>query len=142
MTAGRAAAVLLVLLAAVATVLGLRWNQQFKRVQQVELGATPFELGTLNRMTLQNTSSSRVELELRCFVGPRDGRNPSPVEKLVLLPQETREFQVYAEHANGNLPRMLPVKHCLAVWQGPFGWERTAWRVIWLYSKPPQKQVL
>jgi hypothetical protein len=37
---------------------------------------------------------------------------------------------------------MLPVKHRLAVWQGPFGWERTAWRVIWLYSKAPQKQAL
>ena len=142
MRAGRAATFLLVLMAVLAAVLGFRWNQQFKRVERVVVGATPVELGTLNRMTLTNPSSSRVEFELRCFIGPREGGAAAPAEKLVLLPQETREFQVYPEHADGNLPRILPNKNCAAVWKGPFGWERLAWRAIWQYSKPPYKQAV
>lgn len=142
MTTQRPAAVLLVLLAAVAAVLGIRWNQQFKRLAQVDVGATPVQLGTLNRMTLTNPSSSRVEFELRCYIGLHGRGAAAPVERLVLMPQERREFQVYPEHASGDLPRMLPNKNCAAVWQGPFGWEHLAWRAIWQYSKPPYKEAL
>ena len=83
-----------------------------------------------------------MEFDLRCLVGPRKGGAAAPVEQLVLMPQEAREFQVYPEHASGQLPQMLPNKNCLAVWKGPFGWERRAWRAHWQYAKPPYKQAL
>ena len=37
------------------------------------------------------------------------------------------------------MPRILPNKNCVAVWTGPFGWERRAWRAIWVYTKLPYK---
>lgn len=137
----RAATILLVLLAALAAVLGFRWNQQFKRVQQIVVGTTPIQLGTLNRMTLTNPSSSPVQLELRCNVGPREVSPAAPGVKLVLQPQETSEFQVYPEHAQGQLPAILPNKACTALWHGPLGWDRRAWQVQWEYARQPHKQL-
>lgn len=136
----RAATILLVLLAALAAVLAFRWNQQFKRVEQVGVGTTPIQLGTLSRMTLTNPSSSPVALELRCHMNTHEEGRAAPAEKLVLQAQETREFDVYPEHAAGNLPPAIANKTCTALWHGPFGWELRAWRVMWQYARPPSKQ--
>lgn len=138
----RATIALLIALAVLAAVLGFRWQQQFKRLQQVAIGTTPIQLGTISRMTLSNPSSSKVEWELRCYVNTHEQGQPAPAERLTLLPQETREFDLYPEHAADKLPVAIANKTCTALWRGPFGWERRAWRVMWQYARPPSKQLL
>jgi len=54
----------------------------------------------------------------------------------LLLPDESREFDVHPDLSPGNLPSALANKTCTALWQGPFGIERRAWRAHWQYARP------
>lgn len=119
--------------------LGLRWARQFTRVQQVQVGHTPLQLGTVNRITLTNPASSKVEFLLRCYVNTHEEGPVAPTEKIVLQPQETREFDVHPELTPAKLPVAIANKSCTAVWQGPFGLERRAWWAHWQYFRPTRK---
>lgn len=134
--------VLAALAAVVVALIGIRYNNQFKRISQVEIGSTPIQLGTINRVVFTNKTSSKIDFLLRCYVNTHEEGRIFPMEKMVLLPNESREFDVHPEFSPGNLPPMIANMTCTGIWQGPFGIERKAWRAHWQYGRPTAKVYL
>jgi hypothetical protein len=119
----------------------LHYRNDFARLQRVEIEGTPVEPGTLGKIVLRNTSSSRIEFPLRCYFKQGSDGKPLFSEVVVLRPHDSVEFDLNPEHAGRELPRMVANKACEATWRGPFGMVHSAWWVRWEFRKPPRKSL-
>jgi hypothetical protein len=126
----------------VSAALGIHYYKQFKRVQGVEVGTTSLQLGIVNRVVFTNQSSSNVEFLLRCYNNTHEEGRIFPSTKIVITAREAIEFDVYPDLQANNLPPAIANRTCTAVWQGPFGYERRAWRAHWQYFRPTAKVTL
>jgi hypothetical protein len=139
----RAPTIAIIAAVAILTVaLGVRYARQFKRVQAVEVGTTPLQLGTISRIVLTNNSTSKVEFLFRCYNNTHEEGRTFPSKTIALAPSETRDFDVYPELQPTNLPTAIGNRTCTAVWKGPFGYERRAWRAHWQYFRATAKVAL
>jgi hypothetical protein len=121
---------------------GIHYYNQFKRVQRIEVGTTNLEIGTISRITLTNQSSSKVEFVLRCYNNTHEEGRVFPTERIVITTREMLEFEVYPDLQPSRLPPAIANRTCTAFWQGPFGYERRAWRAHWQYFRQTAKVTL
>jgi hypothetical protein len=127
------------LLLLVPAILIVRYMNDFSRLKDVEVGSTPVQPGTISKLVFTNKRSSKVDFVLRCHFKVRSGGAPLFSGVVVLPPNATVEFDVNPDLAGRALPGIIANKSCEAVWQGPFGIERSAWWVSWQYGKPAYK---
>ncbi|MFC5499303.1 SURF1 family cytochrome oxidase biogenesis protein [Caenimonas terrae] len=108
----------------------VRYQNEFSRLQQVEVGSTPLQPGSLGQLVFRNDSASRIAMLLHCHDKVRAGGKPLFSGAVVLPPNASVQFDVNPEYA-GRVPPIIREKSCEAVWRGPFGIERSAWWVTW-----------
>jgi len=117
----------------------IRYINEFSRIKTVEIGNTPIELGTVSKVVLTNTQTKKAEFVLQCYFKVRSDGKPLFIQRVSIPPNGSIDFDVNPELLGKELPRMIAHKACEAIWQGPFGIERSAWWVSWQYSKPARK---
>ena len=118
-----------------------RYMKDIARVQGVEAGNTPLQLGTIQKLVFTNNQSSKVQCMLYCHFKVRSDGKALFSETVTIQPNSSIEFDVNPELSGRELPGIIANKACEAIWHGPFGLKRSAWWVTWEYGQPARKVV-
>lgn len=132
-------------LAGLVLLVGLAWVvhqlNDFARVQNAEVGSTPFERGKISKVVVTNNTAKNIAFRLRCDHKVRP-RGELLSRNMLLQPRTFAEIDVNPELAGEPLPAMIADKSCEATWYGPLGTTCRAWTLRWTYAKPTRKGIV